>query len=143
MSEIRRIEVKQITDAADLEKAFAIRHQVFVIEQGCPPQLERNQEEESTHFLAMVDGEPAGACRWRKTEKGYKLERFAVLSEFRGFGLGQAMVRTVLESLPADAKYVYLHSQIDAVTLYARFGFEKVGEMFEEAGIKHYTMVRE
>jgi predicted GNAT family N-acyltransferase len=70
------------------------------------------------------------------------LERFAVLKKFRGFGVGQEMVRAVLAALPADAQYVYLHAQLDAVTLYERFGFEKTGPEFEEAGIRHYKMVR-
>ncbi|GAB3928834.1 GNAT family N-acetyltransferase [Mucilaginibacter myungsuensis] len=142
MPEVKEIQVKKVSDPADLEKVFAIRREVFVVEQDCPPELEWEFEDESVHFLAKVDGEPAGACRWRKTDKGYKLERFAVLAKFRGFGLGQALVKTVLEDLPEDATYVYLHAQIQAVGLYTKFGFEKVEPQFEEAGIQHYKMVK-
>jgi predicted GNAT family N-acyltransferase len=137
-----KIEVKRVSNPADLEKVFAIRHEVFVIGQNCPADLERANEEESTHFLVTVDGEPAGASRWRKTNDGYKLERFAVLSKFRGHGVGQALVKAVLADLPADADYVYLNSQTPAVSLYERFGFEKSGPEFEEAGMMHYKMVR-
>jgi len=137
------IRVNKVSNPADLEKVFAIRKEVFVGEQNCPPELEWEHEDESTHFLATVDGEPAGASRWRKTDKGYKLERFAVLKKFRGFGVGQELVRTVLADLPADAHPIYLHAQIDAVTLYQRFGFKKVGQQFEEAGIQHFTMEKE
>ena len=136
----RKIQVNQVNSPADLEKVFAIRKEVFVGEQNCPPELEWEHEDESTHFLATVDGEPAGACRWRQTDKGYKLERFAVLKNFRGNGVGQELVRTVLTDLPADAPYIYMHAQVDAVTLYQRFGFKKVGAQFEEAGIQHFTM---
>ncbi|MBS1531338.1 MAG: GNAT family N-acetyltransferase [Bacteroidetes bacterium] len=135
------IEVKKVTDPAELETVFAIRREVFVGEQDCPPELEWEHEDESNHFLATVDGEPAGASRWRKTDKGYKLERFAVLGKFRNKGVGQELVRTVLADLPADAGHVYLHAQIAAVTLYERFGFEKTGPQFEEAGIQHFKMV--
>lgn len=128
-------------DQDHLEKVFAIRREVFVIEQECPPELEWEYEEESNHFLAMVNQVPAGACRWRQTEKGYKLERFAVLKEFRGLGVGQMLVKTVLEDLPADLDYVYLHAQLSAIGLYEKFGFEKVGPQFEEAGIQHFKMV--
>ncbi len=137
------IQVKKVADAATLEKVFAIRREVFVGEQNCPPELEWEFEDESTHFLATVDGEPAGASRWRKTDKGYKLERFAVLKNFRGFGLGQALVQTVLNDLPDDASYIYLHAQVQAVTLYERFGFVKVDSEFEEAGIWHYKMIKQ
>jgi predicted GNAT family N-acyltransferase len=137
------IKVSKVTDPDDLEKVFAIRREVFVGEQNCPPELEWENEEVSNHFLATVDGEPAGASRWRKTDKGYKLERFAVLKPYRGKGTGQALVSAVLADLPADADYVYLHAQIDAITLYERFNFKKVGEEFEEAGIRHYKMLLE
>jgi predicted GNAT family N-acyltransferase len=135
-----KIQVVKVTDPIDLEKVFAIRREVFVGEQNCPPELEWEHEEESNHFLATVDGVPAGASRWRKTDKGYKLERFAVLKKFRGNGVGQELVKAVLADLPADASYVYLHAQIDAVTLYERFGFTKTGPQFEEAGIQHFKM---
>jgi predicted GNAT family N-acyltransferase len=139
----QKVQVRKVTDAEDLEKVFAIRREVFVGEQNCPPELEWEHEEESTHFLATVDGEPAGASRWRKTDNGYKLERFAVLKKFRGSGVGQELVKTVLADLPADADYIYLHAQVQAVTLYERFGFVKTGPEFEEAGIRHYKMIKE
>ena len=135
------IKVHKTSNQAELEQVFAIRRKVFVDEQNCPPELEWEFEDESTHFLAKFDGEPAGAARWRKTANGYKLERFAVLKKFRGFGIGQALVKAVLADLPAAADYVYLHAQVQAVALYENFLFEKIGEEFEEAGIKHYKMV--
>ena len=138
-----KVLVKRAIDPSDLENVFAIRREVFVGEQNCPPELEWEHEEESNHFLATVDGEPAGASRWRKTDKGYKLERFAVLKKFRGKGVGQALVQAVLNDLPNDADYIYLHAQVDAVTLYERFGFEKTGPQFEEAGIQHFKMTKE
>jgi len=138
----QNIQVQKVTDKENLEKVFAIRRTVFVDEQNCPPELEWEFEEESNHFLATVDGVPAGASRWRKTDKGYKLERFAVLPQFRGQGVGQALVQGVLDDLPADAGYVYMHAQIQAVPLYKKFGFTETGPMFEEAGIQHYKMVR-
>lgn len=137
----KNVAVEKITGPEKLDQVFAIRRVVFVEEQECPPELEWEFEDESTHFMATVNGVPAGAARWRKTGKGYKLERFAVLREFRNQGVGQELVRAVLADLPADAGMVYLHAQIQAVGLYSRFGFEKVGPMFEEAGIQHYKMV--
>ncbi len=84
--------VNKVKNKEELEKVFAVRKTVFVDEQNCPPELEWENEEESTHFLAEINGEPCGACRWRKTEAGYKLERFAVLKAFRGKRIGQALV---------------------------------------------------
>lgn len=135
------IEVKKVSIESELKEVFAIRRTVFVVEQNCPPELEWEYEEESVHFIGLIDGVPAGASRWRKTEKGFKLERFAVLKEHRGKGLGQALVEAVLNDLPQDSHYIYLHAQLDAMPLYSKFGFEKEGEQFEEAGIQHFKMI--
>lgn len=134
--------VNKIRNKEELEKAFAIRKTVFVEEQNCPPELEWEHEEEAVHFLAELSGVPCGACRWRKTDAGYKLERFAVLKEFRGKRIGQALVAAALADLPENAHYIYLHAQLDAVRLYSRFGFITEGEQFEEAGIQHFKMVK-
>jgi predicted GNAT family N-acyltransferase len=140
--ELKEIRVNKVSDTDSLEKVFAIRREVFVDEQNCPPELEWEHEDESIHFLATVDGIPAGASRWRKTTYGYKLERFAVLKQFRGQGVAQELVRTVLADLPADADYIYLNAQILAVGLYEKFGFVAEGPQFEEAGIQHFKMVK-
>jgi len=137
------LHVQKATTEEELEKVFAIRKIVFVEEQNCPPELEWEHEDVSTHFLALSDHQPCGACRWRKTDKGYKLERFAVLKEFRGQGVGRALIATVLDDLPADADYIYLNAQLDAMSLYAKFGFVAEGDQFEEAGIQHFKMVKQ
>lgn len=134
--------VQKVIHPEDLDKVFAIRKVVFVDEQNCPPELEWEHEDESTHFLASHNGLPCGACRWRKTDAGYKLERFAVLKAFRGMGVGRALIAEALSDLPESAHYIYLNSQLDAMSLYAKFGFIAEGEQFEEAGIQHFKMVK-
>lgn len=124
---------------------FSIRSKVFVDEQHVPADKEYDQyEEESFHFLASANGKPVGAARWRFTSEGVKLERFAVLSEARGKGVGQALLTAVLRDImvhpDAQGKMKYLNSQILAVSLYEKFGFKKVGEQFEECNIQHYRM---
>jgi predicted GNAT family N-acyltransferase len=139
---MENLTVTKITVQGELETAFAIRKIVFVEEQNCPPELEWENEEVSTHFLALMNNEPCGAARWRKTESGYKLERFAVLKAYRGKRVGQALVAAVLADLPEDADYIYLNAQLTAMGLYAKFGFVAEGEQFEEAGIQHFRMVK-
>lgn len=135
------IKVVKVSEEADLEKVFDIRRVVFVEEQNCPPELEWENEDISIHFLAKYDNKAAGACRWRKTEKGYKLERFAVLQEFRGKGIASEMIKNVLQDLPSDANYIYLHAQVSAMPLYQKMGFIAEGPQFEEAGIQHFKML--
>jgi len=136
------IEVNKITDRDDLQKAWDIRIKVFMDEQGVDQRLEYEYEDESTHFLALVDGQPAGTARWRKTDKGIKLERFAVLKPYRGSGVGAELVKAVLNDIGDTKEKLYLHAQSAVVDFYSKHGFRPEGDEFEEAGIKHYKMVK-
>lgn len=140
--------IKKITNEKELEKAFEIRKTVFVEEQKVSPEEEYDEFEKiSTHFLAFLDDKEAGTARWRFTEKGIKLERFAVLASARNQGVGQALVKSVLEDVKnakdTTGKLIYLHAQLTAMPLYQKFQFKAVGEMFEEANIQHYKMILE
>lgn len=125
----------------DLNIALAIRKAVFVDEQHCPADIEYQNDDVSTHFLATCNGDPCGAARWRQTENGYKLERFAVLPAFRKKGVGVHLVEAVLADLPPEASHIYLNAQLTAVDFYVPLGFRPVGDQFNEAGIKHQQMV--
>ncbi len=138
-----KIDVIKISNQIDLEQAWAIRTEVFVVGQNCPPELEWEYEEESTHFLAFLNEKPVGTARWRQTEKGIKLERFAVLEEARNQGVASALLTHLLnEELVGSNQTLYLHAQLTAAPLYAKFGFEPKGENFWEADIEHVKMVK-
>lgn len=142
------MEVLKIEEQHQLEQAFKIRQKVFVEEQKVSKEEEYDEfEDTATHFLAFNDQDKAsGTARWRFTDKGIKLERFAVLKEERGGGAGSALVRKVLEDIAlhphSSGKLIYLHAQLTAVPLYEKFGFRKEGEMFEECAIQHYKMTK-
>lgn len=110
-------------------------------EQHCPEDIEWEFEDESKHFLATVNGVPAGTARWRETDKGIKLERFAVLKPYRNSGTGAALLKAILLDVPDDGRKVYLHAQITAEGFYARHGFRPEGPHFYEADIEHVKMV--
>jgi predicted GNAT family N-acyltransferase len=132
----------QPANSVDLRKAiFGVRRSVFVVEQNVSESEEYDEfEASSTHFAAVVDDIVVGTCRYRSTTGGIKLERFAVLKEFRGMDVGKNLITHCLDLLGA-ADCVYLHAQIQVVDFYAMFGFEKIGDQFEEAGIRHFKMV--
>ena len=118
-----------------------IRQIVFCGEQNCPTEEEFDGlDDVSVHYLLKYNGEYAATSRKRETADGIKLERFAVLKEYRGKGLASRILDFVLNDIDDESKLVYLNAQIDAMPLYAKFGFKQLGEMFEEANIMHYRM---
>ena len=58
-----------------------------------------------------------------KTDKGIKLERFAVLSKFRRSGLGKRLVKEVLKDVMPMRQKIYLHAQIQTVYFYQKLSF--------------------
>jgi predicted GNAT family N-acyltransferase len=134
--------VKKFTfsDRVLFDQASDIRRKVFVEEQGVDQTLEYDHEEEAHHYLLFLGEKPIATARWRETDKGIKLERFAVLPQFRNRGIGEVILKEVLKDTTSHGKLVYLHSQVKAVTFYERNGFRKEGGMFTEAGISHFLM---
>ncbi len=121
--------------------ACDIRNDVFVIEQVVDSELEFDDfEDESLHYLFYVNKIPIATARWRYIGEKIKLERFALLKEYRNAGYGSILLDEVLNDVKKENTLIYLHAQLKAVPYYARKGFVKKGEIFEEAGIDHYYM---
>ena len=135
------IAIKQIKSTIELEHAFSIRRQVFCIEQNVPEEIEMDEfDDKAIHILAYIDDKPIGTARWRLTEDGAKMERFAVLKEYRGKGVGEALVKYALEELK-DSDIIYLNAQETVIGFYEKLGFVGVGNRFYEANIPHKKMI--
>jgi predicted GNAT family N-acyltransferase len=140
---------EQVADGEAWAAAQEIRARVFVEEQSCPPEEEFDEWDAlSRHLLLRIGGEPAATARWRVVEKlgrqWAKLERFAVLQEHRGLGVGRALVDFAMSEARAAGHFRFLiHAQAHLQAFYESFGFETRGQPFEEAGISHLLMTAE
>ena len=136
------IEIKKVLFGdKDIEKCFNIRKEVFVKEQKCDPKDEYENEEESIHFLLIDNNEPVATSRYRKTQFGIKMERFAVLPSKRKKGYGLKILNFMIKDLSNNKEVKYLHAQVQVVGFYEKVGFKKIGEQFDEVGIMHYKMI--
>jgi len=128
-------------DSHITSQIFEIRTKVFVIEQKVSREEEFDEfEASSVHYLGKAGDVPAATARWRITNTGIKLERFAVLSEFRNSGLGTKVLNKVLvDVIPLNIP-IYLNAQVKAIRFYEKAGFRKIGKMFIEADIEHFKM---
>ena len=127
-------------DSAAADECMAVRVEVFVREQGVPPELERDEEDRAaTHVLAR---DPSGTAigTGRITASG-RIGRMAVRRGWRGRGVGDAMLRALLDHARASGlAEVRLHAQAPAIGFYAARGFVPSGGRFQEAGIEHQAM---
>lgn len=151
-----RAEVR-LAGPSDLAALLALRHDVFVLGQDVPEELERDElDAAADHAVALLDGAVVGTgrlvdgridddSRFVPGSEGTvgTIGRMAVADAARGTGIGRAVLdllvaRAVERGLPA----VELHAQLHARGFYERAGFLPFGEVYLEAGIEHLGMRR-
>jgi len=136
-----KIDIKVIETDDDYESCLFIRKQVFIIGQNIPVEIELDDDKiDATYFLANLSGNPVGTARYRKTDFGIKLERFAVLENARNFGVGKALVLFIINYLKNE-KMIYLNAQKSVIGFYEKLGFGQIGDQFYEASIPHKKLI--
>ena len=143
-----RIELSAWSEAR--AEATRIRESVFVAEQGVPAELELDQHDpQCVHALARDEaGRAVGTARLLPGEAhGARMVahvgRMAVVKEWRGRGIGGALLARLVEAARerGDTE-VALSAQTHALGFYRAHGFLEEGDEFLEAGIPHRTMRR-
>ncbi|MUV36498.1 putative N-acetyltransferase YjcF [Lentibacillus sp. JNUCC-1] len=126
------------------EVAFRIRHKVFIVEQNVPPEEEMDEfDETATHFVGYADGNPAAASRLRLVDDYGKLERIAVLKEYRGNSYGKQIIQAMEDFIKQHKlPKAKLNAQTHAENFYKKLGYETISDTFMDAGIPHVTMIK-
>jgi len=141
-----RIELSAWTSAR--AEATRIRETVFVSEQGVPAEIELDRHDpQCVHALARDEtGRAVGTGRLLPSEAHAErivahVGRMAVLKEWRGRGVGGALLAHLIEAARkrGDTE-VALSSQTHAEGFYRGHGFVAEGDEFLDAGIPHRTM---
>lgn len=123
-----------------------IRTKVFQEEQGVSAELEFDGlDPNATHLLAYLNGQAVGTARIREIDQDIvKIERLAVLPDYRKQGVGKQLMRSALSTIAQRGKsLVIVHAQAYISQLYQKLGFAIVGEQFNEAGIPHIKMTKQ
>lgn len=137
--------VRVCATPAEREATMRIRIAVFVDEQRVPPELEPDEYDEGAVHLLAVEAEtekPAGTARVVDKGNGVaKIGRVAVLPEFRGRRVGDAVMQAALaEARRLGASVAVLDAQVPVIPFYERLGFVAQGPVFDDAGIPHRHM---
>ena len=135
--------VEAIDYAGGVDDLRAVREPVFVQEQQVPIELEWDELDPlCVHVIARdAAGKPIGTGRLTPERK---IGRMAVLPEWRGRGVGDALLLALIQEA-AQRRWpeLRLHSQASAVGFYVKHGFVPYGDRFMEAGIEHQSMRRQ
>jgi predicted GNAT family N-acyltransferase len=134
--------IVRLATASDMPAVFDLRHEVFVVGQDVPEELERDDlDAVSDHAVALVDGVVVGTGRLLPDGT---IGRMAVSASARGQGIGAAVLG-VLEQRARERGLaaVELHAQVHALGFYDRYGYVPYTEVYLEAGIEHRSMRKE
>ncbi len=134
--------------ASDAGELLAVREAVFIREQGVSPEEERDAlDPQCRHVVARDRGGAAiGTGRLvppAREGEPTRVGRMAVLREWRGAGVGDALLHALLRQARVQGWHdVVLNAQVSAQDFYHRHGFAPSGARFMEAGIEHQAMRR-
>lgn len=118
-----------------------IRRDVFIEEQNCTEESEWDDDMyKCEYYLAYYQGYPCATLRYREKESKIKIERVAVLEEFRGKDIGKEIMEYILDILKEKKIEIMLHSQERVIGFYQKLGFQTYGQRFYEENIPHFAM---
>ena len=136
--------LKPVVTPMDMWNVTNIRELVFRKEQKVPYEEDEVFEEqlEAKTYLIYLKDKVIGTIRYRLVNDEYKVERFAILKEYRNKGYGKQAFNYFVELLATKFNpcTITLNSQEAVIGFYETCGFVKEGDMFVEAGINHIKM---
>ncbi|MBO1308716.1 GNAT family N-acetyltransferase [Enterococcus sp. 669A] len=127
--------------------AVKIRNKVFIQEQGVPLAREIDKNEAySIHFVLYPEDHQAAATvrLLPLNSQEVKLQRMAVLKDFRSQHLGEAIIKEAeLFAKQQEFREIRLDAQLTAQSFYENQGYVTYGQVFQDAGIDHIHMKKE
>lgn len=134
--------IKIVKNKKELEHVMKIRETVFVIGQNVPRDIEIDEfDKVAKHVIVNYKNIPIGCARIRFVKGKAKLERIAILKEYRGKGFGKIIMNYLINYCKSKKVYgIYMNAQYYLKDYYKKFGFKPIGKTFMEAGIKHIKM---
>jgi ribosomal protein S18 acetylase RimI-like enzyme len=82
------------------------------------------------HQIILIDEKPIGRIFVHRNEQEIRLTDIALLTEYRGKGIGARLITELFQESDLGGKPVTLHVEMQnpAIRLYNRLGFEKKGD---------------
>jgi predicted GNAT family N-acyltransferase len=128
--------------AALMREAYALRHEVFVVEQGISEHLEIDDDDRrATHLVAVGEAGVVGTLRMVRRDRTAKIGRMAVAASSRRKGIGRALMEFDAVAASRDGvEEIILAAQLPARKFYQRLGYVAEGDVFLDANLPHVRM---
>jgi putative N-acetyltransferase (TIGR04045 family) len=134
--------------SAELAAAFAMRHEVFVAEQGLFVEDDRDEHDRAPgviHLVGLIEGTVCGTVRLYPLAPDtglWKGDRLAVRRGYRHLGLGGPLVRQAVATAgERGGRQMLAMIQPDNVAFFERLGWRPAGAPEEYVGVPHQRML--
>jgi predicted GNAT family N-acyltransferase len=119
-----------------------VRKNVFADELGISESKLFDEYDETCDHFILFDGKNAvGSVRFMLYEKTIKLERMAILQEYRKNSYGKNSILQLREFYNSlGYTQIFLDSIYSVRGFYKKCGFLEQGKIFQRVGIKHVRM---
>ena len=131
----------------ELHQIFALRNEVFIVEQNCIYQDIDGKDLDATHILGYLGKEIIAYARILKKGCAYDeyaaIGRIVVSPKRRGQNIGHELVEKSIQwaRLIHPNERIKISAQEHLVPFYTTHGFRSVGEGYLEDGIPHIAMI--
>ena len=124
---------------------LAARQKVFVLEQKCLYLDVDGRDRQALHLSDCANSKIVAYARLLPPNTQYaepSIGRVLVLKPARGQGLGRELIQRCLEKCKQTypAQPIKVSAQVYLQAFYQSFGFEAVGEPYDDGGISHISM---
>ena len=134
-----KIKIVETTWAISEVHLRAVRTPVFIQEQLVTPKFEwDNIDATAVHVLATLNNEAIACLR---IIDYHKIGRMAVLKQYRGNGLGAALLLAAVAICKTHgAQQITLSAQTHAISFYEKCGFKISSAVYQDLHIPHVDM---
>jgi ElaA protein len=131
----------------ELYAILRLRSEVFVVEQNCVFQDMDNKDQECHHLLGWQEDHLTAYTRLVPPGLTYKeasIGRVVTSPSVRGSGAGKTLIeKSIDEVFTLYGKGpIKIGAQLYLKKFYNSFGFEQIGDVYDEDGIDHIKMIR-
>jgi len=131
-----------------IQEMFALRQEVFIVEQNCPYQDIDGKDEQAYHLLGWQDEQLIATLRVFERYQPYlnnaSFGRVCTHQSVRNEGFGKLLISKALEFISENFpnQSVQIGAQCYLKDFYQAFGFKQVSEIYDEDGIEHILMLK-
>jgi predicted GNAT family N-acyltransferase len=136
---LKQVTLKQVTWQEAEDELRAVRTPVFIDEQFVTHEFEWDEiDTNAVHLLATFESQPIACLRIIYYQK---IGRMAVIKQWRGKGLGAALLLEAIDICKKQgSKSIHLSAQTHAINFYLKAGFKQTSDEYTDVDIPHVDM---